>query len=147
MTSYGITGTKKGLTREQDRALITYLQAKWAKHPLGGVRFRHGDCLGADVRGAEFAKAMGFYVIAHPPLNSKYRAFFENDETLPMKSYLDRDRDVVDACVEMVACPKGMAEERRSGTWATIRYTRLRSKPLTIIWPDGSITTERYELK
>lgn len=51
---------------------------------------------------------------------------------------LERNRDVVDASDVLLACPGGMAEEQRSGTWATIRYARKAGKPVVIVWPDGT---------
>lgn len=49
-----------------------------------------------------------------------------------------RNHDIVDATEWLIATPKKF-EEIRSGTWATVRYAKKVKKPVTIIWPDGSI--------
>jgi hypothetical protein len=46
------------------------------------------------------------------------------------------------AAAMLAACPKG-PEERRSGTWATVRYARKTGKPVVIFWPDGTVTEEK----
>lgn len=48
------------------------------------------------------------------------------------------NRDIVAETDELIATPKGFQEERRSGTWATVRYALKARKPVTVIWPDGA---------
>jgi hypothetical protein len=42
-----------------------------------------------------------------------------------------------------VACPRTDQEQRRSGTWATVRYARKVGKPVLIIGRDGKIKLEK----
>ena len=65
-----------------------------------------------------------------------------SDEVRDPLPYLERNRAIVDACDILIACPKGMQEEQRSGTWATVRYARRRDRPIVIVWPDGTVTRE-----
>jgi hypothetical protein len=51
---------------------------------------------------------------------------------------LDRNKMMVDDCEALIATPRLMVEELRSGTWSTIRYARKCRKPVHIVWPDGS---------
>lgn len=55
---------------------------------------------------------------------------------------LVRNRDIVSCSDIMIATPKTIHEERRSGTWATIRYARELKKKLYIIAPNGALFTE-----
>jgi len=52
---------------------------------------------------------------------------------------LNRNRIIVAHATLMIACPKEHAEVLRSGTWATVRYTRAAHKPITMIYPNGEI--------
>ena len=50
------------------------------------------------------------------------------------KPYLDRNRDIVDACEVLLATPDG-PERLRSGTWSTVRYARKIGKPVEVRLP------------
>ena len=52
---------------------------------------------------------------------------------------LARNRIIVSTSDEMLALPGEMTEQRRSGTWATIRFARKHGTPMKIIYPDGSM--------
>jgi hypothetical protein len=128
---YGFTGTQQGCTEPQWTVLLVELKK--------ATEFHHGDCVGADAEAHAIAKSFGAWTVCHPPLIEKSRAFTVNDETREPKDYLVRNHDIVDETAFMIACPKGMSEELRSGTWATIRYARKRGKSGIIIFPDGSV--------
>jgi len=138
----GFTGTRKGLTPPQTKALLSALldQPPSAAH--------HGCAVGAD---AEFALAVA-HIFDHAkprvlivgwPSNVAgqvdERAMKCCDQVHDCRAPLERNRCIVDACERLIACPAGMAEEQRSGTWATVRYARKVGKPVTIVWPDGSV--------
>jgi hypothetical protein len=42
----------------------------------------------------------------------------------------------------LLAVPKGMIEELRSGTWSTIRRAKKHGINVVICWPDGSVTVK-----
>lgn len=140
----GFTGTRKGLTMYQSRKVSNLLEL------LGdelGSEFHHGDCTGSDMEAHIIAlhnlKAPN--VIIHPPSNDKHRAYshvyakHHNTEVRRTKPYLDRNIDIVNESELMIATPGEDHEVRRSGTWATIRYTRRRKIPLVIIYPCGKV--------
>lgn len=104
-----------------------------------GYRFvRHGDCVGADAQFDSMARNVGYSVIMHPPSNSYKRAFCNRrgpTEVLPTKGFIERNHDIVDASSVMIATPKEKDEQLRSGTWATIRYSRKKRVTLTVVYP------------
>lgn len=133
MTHLGFTGTQNGLTDEQRANLLTHLANE-------SLTLHHGDCIGADAEAHELAIATAQDVVIHPPLDERKRAFCTGGHVVwrePL-AYLDRNRAIVDECDKLLACPALMAEELRSGTWATIRYARRQGKPIAILWPDGT---------
>jgi hypothetical protein len=129
----GFTGTQKGMTEAQKAALGNALGWPGTLH--------HGDDDGADKQADVVARRHGFFIEVHPPIEAKRRAFCgrpnSNDVIWKPKEYLDRNRDIVDCCDFLIATPKGRTEERRSGTWATIRYAKNRGVAVLIIYPDG----------
>lgn len=140
----GFTGTRDGMTRPQMHAFY-----KFVCELPEFTEFHHGACVGADAEAADTVAEMEegdgprrWTVTAHPgdmPRFVSHEAIKSSDVVLPEKQPLARNRDIVDACEMLVACPAG-AESRRSGTWATIRYARKRAKRVVIIWPDGKVT-------
>jgi hypothetical protein len=73
--------------------------------------------------------------VIHPPDKKERRAFKEGDEIRKEKTYLQRNKDIVDETTLLVATPKG-DEVRRSGTWMTIRYFRkVKGTVPKIIYP------------
>jgi len=136
--SIGFTGTRKGMTREQMKALLKVLQ------DINFAEAHHGDCVGAD---EQFHRLVRIFfpdvvIVIHPPKNPKLRAFCKGDVIMPEKDYLERNRDIVKNCDLLIACPKEFHEVLRSGTWATVRYARKAGKPIIIIFPDGNIKKE-----
>lgn len=122
----GFTGTRNlnGITPARLSALSEFLLE------LNMTEFHYGDCIGADEFAFNIVTARNQTVeytrvlrVSHPPINPKYRAFTEADETWTPKEYLVRNHDIVDQSNFLVALPKDPdKEELRSGTWATIRY-------------------------
>jgi len=135
----GFTGTQKGLTIDQHPKLVDLL--KWYDEILYISEFHHGDCVGADEQAHGLVRRFmdDTIVVVHPPINPAKRAFCKGDETRKQKDYLDRNHDIVDETELLIACPKEMKEELRSGTWATIRYARRMKKKVRIILPDGNL--------
>lgn len=134
----GFTGTREGLTAAQREQLANYVVAH------SPSQAHHGCCVGAD---EVFSNMCGTFmhteVIGHPgdmPALTMANLEVHCDEVLPAKPNLDRNRDIVDACEVLFACPKTMEEEQRSGTWATVRYARKVGRRVVIFWPDGTVT-------
>lgn len=138
----GFTGTKTRLPIIQVNALLTCLEAinKTARRVVS----HSGDCINADAVFHGFAVTLGWRTVGHIPFRDAYRAFCVYDEERAPAGYLERDRQIVHASREMVACSKAMQELPSGGTWYTIRYARSLKKPLTIVWPNGTTTKESY---
>ena len=139
VVNVGFTGTQDGCTNKQRDTLNNILLAV---RDSGVEHLHHGDCIGADALADNLWKQCGGKTIAHPPFNPKKRAFCVADVILPERDYMDRNEDIVKSTQILVATPKGMTEELRSGTWATIRRARERGRPICIIYPNGTYTTE-----
>lgn len=135
----GITATRNGLNERQLRESEHLLRVWWS---AGKRRLHHGDCVGGDSQLAEIAREIGYSLISHPPTDERYRARVASHAVLPALPYLDRNWAIVDVSSVLIACPSGMKEEIRSGTWATVRYARRSNitrmnNPITIcmVWP------------
>lgn len=134
----GMTGTRQGMTliqREMFRTHLILFQAK---------EVHEGDCVGADIEAAVIAKGLNLRVVSHPPVNPKYRGYGPFDEERALASYLIRNENIVNSTQILIATPKGMHEELRSGTWACIRYAFKKARPLCIIFPNGETRIENY---
>lgn len=139
MTAVGSTGTQHGMNLLQQKLFGELLLELGGENPV----LHHGDCVGSDAQAHDIAKSMGWYVVGHPPIKEHLRAFKECDELREPGNYLDRDHDIVDETVALVATPRLLHEELRSGTWATVRYARKARRPVYIIFPDGSVQREQ----
>jgi len=122
----GFTGTSKySLTNKQIREVRQLLKQCEEVH--------HGDCIGADASFHELAKACGKRIVIHPPMKDNHRAYKVGDVVHPVKAYLQRNHNIVNAVDLMIACPHTDVEQLRSGTWATIRYARKVGKALEVL--------------
>lgn len=136
----GFTGTQVGMTEKQ--------QARFAKYIVEIApfsEFHHGDCIGADEQAATMVREYlpDVEIVCHPPTNQAKRAFFKSDRYEKPFEYLERNHHIVEASKRLIACPKESKPVQRSGTWATYRYARARSRCLlTLIRPTGTIDAE-----
>lgn len=146
----GFTGTREGLTKHQREILSSlFLQSKRI------TELHHGDCTGADEQAHFLALARGtIKVVVHPPDDDKYRAFAsETQRVFPLvcievrepKPYLERNRDIVDETEKLIACPIGVVEKLRSGTWSTVRYALKQNKRVFVIYPAPEQGVEWYK--
>ncbi|SRR5258706_3488459 len=133
----GFTGTQKGMTDYQKRSLKAALLSDEAKYNYEDDEFHHGDCIGADEEASAIASSIGYFIVVHPPIGRRKRAFVEYDVTFGEKDYIARNHDIVDDTDILYACPEG-PEKLRSGTWATIRYALKRKKKVVIFHPEES---------
>jgi hypothetical protein len=135
----GFSGTRGGLTSFQRQNLMDLLVE------LSPEVAHHGDCVGADAELHIFCVGLRIKLHVHPPDNPRWRAFshlfYDGDLIVGVeeeKPFITRNRDIVDACDYLVAAPRG-PEERRSGTWATIRHARGLRLPVFLLHPDGRV--------
>ncbi len=127
----GFTGTRHGMTAEQIGTV--------AEMTVDYDEVHHGDCLGADHDMHRIAQANGQRIVIHPPEDGRLRAFLTGNVIAPAKPYHDRNRDIVDESDALFATPAETTEQAKGGTWYTVRYARSQGKPVTIVWPDGSV--------
>jgi hypothetical protein len=139
----GFTGTRRGMTHQQDDALQHILEENWRKD-LGVREWHDGDCIGADAEARDVVSTFpGVYIHSHPCNLSNQRAYSECDVDYEELPPLVRNKIIVDSVDLMIATPGETTEQfRGSGTWATIRYARKTNTTLMIVWPDGSISRE-----
>lgn len=134
----GFTGTQENICNDMQYDLLIAVLLELDEL----AEAHHGDCCGADQSFhwvVEHTQPQAEIHI-HPPANDNKRAFCDGHVYYDVKDYLDRNRDIVDACDVLIACPRTMSEELRSGTWATVRYARKVGKPVAILWKDGKYT-------
>ena len=124
----GFTGTQHGMTMRQHRKLAAILRG------LDVSEFHHGYCIGSDAEAHVIAQSLGIRVVVHPPELDAKRAFVtlsegtarqHADEIHVPRPYLKRNHDIVSACKLLIATPREHHEQRRSGTWATIRFAKF----------------------
>lgn len=135
----GFTGTRKGMTDAQKSAF-----GQWIYGRAISI-FHHGACRGADaesVRIIDDELHPRPIIIAHPSdleaMTDPEAISLSGPRHWP-KPPLVRNKDIVDECDTLLACPEG-PEVIRSGTWSTIRYARKLGKTVVIFWPNGDVT-------
>ena len=136
MRIVGFTGTRAGMTIAQCSQVRVKL--------VGADQLHHGMCKGSDAQAHAIAKyELGIWTVGHPPKDHTFMAKCDVDERREDADYLDRDYDIANESTELIATPRTHFEELRSGTWATVRYAIQLDKPITIIFPDGSMEVRR----
>ena len=153
----GMTGSRYGIDKRALNRFEQFLQKEF--HLI--EKCRHGDCQGADTifhnKIIEFNSSDKYEnqakIIIHPPNIPILRSYcgFKEDKVTPIddpnikslrvRPFLDRNKHIVDKSDMLLAFPRMMEEELRSGTWSTIRYARKKNKALKIFYPDGTTST------
>jgi len=138
----GFTGTQHGMSAKQRAIVGAELAVRRMEHD--DLTLHHGDCIGADADADRIAHTLGIEVELHPPDNPTKRAYCSGaiftHRALP---YLERNREIVRCADLLVATPRGSVEQRRSGTWATIRQAQRSGVPVLIVYPDGTTNLNR----
>jgi len=116
----GMTGSRDGISEDAFANLIKFLNENMSNITEG----HHGDCKGADTIFHNELTKMEIKTIVHPPSVKTMRSFCEGDEIRDPKSYLERNKDIVNESDLLIAFPSTQKEVLRSGTWSTIRYAR-----------------------
>ena len=158
--AYGFTGTRKGMTGAQRRAVRAMLQSASELH--------HGCCVGSDHEAHLAAQLENAHraaltrlneslspiaIWAHPPKDTRYRAACEGAHTyFQPKPYLERNADIVDylpAWGKVIATPRQTPSKepqgwlRGEGTWWTVRYALNANRVVNIVWPDGTLEVRK----
>lgn len=135
----GCTASRDGLTDAQWDRVDEMI---WK---LDSSELHQGCCDGGDEEITEIAHAHGFKIIGHPPNNDKHlsaKAVELSDELWTPKPYLERNRNIVDECDVLIACPatSSMPDSLKGqGTWSTVAYALKQEKPMLVILPTGRI--------
>ncbi len=137
----GFTASREGMNEKQKDTLYLMLAARF----VPGAEFHHGCCIGGDEEAHKIAREIGYKVVLHPPTDFRFVSDFMKATLLhePLSyctreplPYLERNREIVEETVELIAAPKENAEpaqKRGGGTWATIRCARRLGRPVTIL--------------
>lgn len=134
-----VTGTSGHVTDAQLEALTLLLE--------NARILRHGVCIGADAAAHLIARVLGgIEIIGYPGVNSAgevvKRAHLDGfAELRPEKFFLDRNTDMANECLEVVALVSQEHSGRyRSGEWNTILTALRLGKPVTLVHPSGRLT-------
>lgn len=125
----GFTGTRSGMSDSQK----SDLREVFKSYRGDFICFHHGDCIGSDAQAHDIALEYKATIIIHPPLDGTYRAFCIGEEVRAAEDYLKRNHSIVNETELLVAAPKTIQEELRSGTWATIRYAIKCGKDVRLL--------------
>jgi hypothetical protein len=132
----GVTGTQNGMTAKQMRAFATFIVQRKPSE------FHFGDCIGADeqmftlILRIQQMKPWECRIVMHPPdIDTKRANCNPVDETWAPRPYLVRNQDIVNCSDELIATPKELNEQLRSGTWSTVRRARIKEIPVHILEP------------
>ena len=141
----GFTGSRRGMTASQKKAVKSLLVSAQAPIPDSGfsdaplIVALHGDCVGADEDFHNICKELEIDRQTRPCTLEKYRAHTDAVEIAEPAPPLDRNKLIVESSTIMIATPHSFQELKRSGTWSTIRYTKFVGKYLFIVYPDGTV--------
>lgn len=132
------TGTQSGMTEPQKKLVL-----KLFAH---GERLYHGCCIGADKEAHDLWVARWDdcqSVTGYPSNLAAKRVYCATGLNHAPAPPIVRNHRMIDDALAAgmplcVAAPKGMQEELRSGTWATVRYARKQNVPVFVCWPDGT---------
>lgn len=131
----GFTGSRHGMTALQRDAFTARVVAP--------DEFHHGCCVGADEQAARIVFGLACpRIVGHPPTATAMLSEFSlgfNTENHDPQPYLVRNKNIVNACDVLIACPNTMSEVWISGTWSTIRYGLKQGKKVLIVLPDGKV--------
>ena len=128
----GFTGTRRGMTNKQ----MSMLKLLLRKIFNDSFQFVHGGARGADTQADEIAREIGYDIYIRPTEETYWNWMKKKRNVCTGKPPLERNKDIV-ANVRsfLIAAPKSLNEERRSGTWATIRYARETGVLVVILDP------------
>lgn len=138
----GFTGTRYGMSEEQKESLRDLLTAIKRHHWDEDIVGIHGDCVGADEDFDIICRSLGVETWCYPCTLSNYRAYTPAPPLAEPEHPLYRNKQIVKHANFMIACPLEIVEQRRSGTWSTVRYTRQAGKHVYIIHRLGAISLD-----
>lgn len=143
----GFTGSRKGMTEDQQEAIRLQLSELIEEHPDEELQAHHGDAIGSDAQFHAACQRLKLPVVIHPSTDQKERAFCEGAKvTNEPVEFAEQTSALVNLCQILLAAPDGFKERwRGSGTWMTIRAARKSGMTIVICYPNGTRETEAEE--
>jgi len=125
------TGTQNGMSDRQKRTLRGIMNFFSEDTNL---IFLHGDCVGADADAHAIVNEFAIDIELFPCDIKEKRAWCKGAKLTHARiPPLKRNDIMAKRCDLLIAAPKSLHEEIRSGTWATIRYARKYDKSIIIL--------------
>lgn len=140
----GFTGSRKGMTDDQQTALRQELRDLLDEHQGEDLDAHHGDANGGDTQFHAICQELNIPVVLHPSEDQKDRAFCQGAKAeLPPRKFRQQSESIVNSSDILIAAPDGFQERPRgSGTWMTVRIARKAAKTCVLCYPDGVRETE-----
>lgn len=135
----GFTGTRTGMTNGQCDALHELLALSY--ETATRCVFFHGGAIGADTQAHFIAKHHNWLPIVLPACGRPWTLDTECTVLAPLPP-LVRNSQIVAYADKLFAAPKESTEQRRGGTWATVRRARKARISLVVIDPSGRVIEE-----
>jgi hypothetical protein len=148
----GIVNTREVMTEQQAKRFATIL------HSRAPDEVHLCDQLGVPMNAWYFlthaTKAvLHLKAVIHPPTSKEWTIWQEDrwkfkGQLVIMRpaSHVECSRNIVDACDQLLAAIDTETEEKHHAGWAMIRYARKQNKPVTIVYPNGSVRKDRVRL-
>lgn len=141
----GFTGSRRGATAQQLHSIRACLQKLLKTHTRSDLFALHGDALGADAQFDSMCQDLGIQRVCRPCFLDEQRAFTSATVLVEATMPLERNKLIVADCNQLLACPNSFEEEKRSGTWATVREAKHRKKRVVVVLPDGRFSVYEPE--
>jgi hypothetical protein len=140
----GFTGSRKGMTDDQESALRQELRDLLDEHGTEALEAHHGDAIGADTQFHTICQELNIPVVIHPSKDQKDRAFCEGAKAeRPPQKFRQQSESIVNSSDVLIAAPDGFHERfRGSGTWMTVRIARKAARRIILFFLDGTPQTE-----
>lgn len=141
---YSFTGTQAGITNLQYIELDLTIEDRFSEI----TALNHGGCIGADAAFHDLLNEQSLLDlltvwpasgVAPKKIAKLSGSGFKVHKPLPP---LERNQLMVAECQVLIACPKEVNEQVRSGTWATVRRARAIGRKILYIFPDGETWEE-----
>lgn len=139
MTDLGITGTRNGMTKEQQASFELLVESLLKTHPTL-INFHQGQCIGVDVEAANYLHTKNLTIISHSPIKVDLIGESHVDISMEPQGYFQRNRNIVDSSQIMIVVPYTNEHQSFGGTWYTHDYAVKRKKIVYVIYPEGRIT-------
>lgn len=133
----GFSGSAQSLTDFQREKIKQWL-IDLGMRAQGDVVLHHGGAVVGDEYAHNTAKALGYKIELHPPLDKKLQFNYDPTDFVavhPEYSYFGRNHRIVLACGILIAAPT--KPFGKGGTWYTVQRMAELKKPHVVIRKDS----------